>query len=167
MSITDQTTNQGGIFLSLRIRQTKAPSRQYNTARGRVDRRSRTSTCLVCGPLPTLTQRFRLPSPVLMNGQGRLNHGISSPQNHGRRDNRHHVQMALHLHNTALEGPYGHSAVRPQKRVELWWSDNIPDFQRIFPAPSSTRIISTESVKRWISRAKDVGSKVPFEPLRE
>src|SRR6266851_6840789 len=73
-------------------------------------------------------------------------------------------QMALHLHNTTIESPYGHPAARPQKRAELWWSDNIPDFQRLFPAPSSTRVTCIRLTRRWISRAKDVGLKVPFEP---
>src|SRR4029077_2657351 len=58
-------------------------------------------------------------------------------------------------------------AARPQKRADLWWSDNIPDFQRLFPAPSSTRVTSIRLTRRWISRAKDVGLKVPFEPGRE
>ena len=119
------------------------------------------------GPIPRLRRRFRSPSPVLMNGQGPLNHGILSPQHHGRKDNRPRIQMALHLHNTARERLHDHPAARSQKRAERWWFDNIPDFQHLFPVPLFTRIIFTESAKRWISRAKDVGSKVPFKPLRE
>jgi hypothetical protein len=102
-----------------------------------------------------------------MKGQGRHNHRISSSQNHEQKDNRYRMQMALHLHNTAIEGPYGHPAARPQKRAELWWSDNIPDFQRLFPVPSSTRVISIRLTSRWIYRAKAVGLKAPFEPPPE
>lgn len=74
--------------------------------------------------------------------------------------------MALHLHTTR-ESPYSHPAAKPQKRAELWWFGNILGFQRLSPAPSSTRVAFMKLVMRWISRAKDVDSKVPFELSRE
>jgi hypothetical protein len=55
-------------------------------------------------------------------------------------------------------------AARPQKRADLWWCDNIPDFQRLFPAPLSTKVTSIRLAKRGISHGKDVGSKVVFKP---
>ena len=119
------------------------------------------------GPVPTLRQRFRSPSRVLMKGQGHLSQEISNPQNQGRNNNRQRIHMASHLHNTTSECPYYHSAARSQNRAKLWWSDNTPDFQRPFPAPSSTKVVSMESVRHWISRVKDVALKVPFEPQQE
>ena len=58
-------------------------------------------------------------------------------------------------------------AASPKKRAELWWSDNIPDSKRLFPAPSSIRVTSIRLTKRWIYRAKAVGLKAPFEPPPE
>ena len=115
------------------------------------------------GPFPKLRRRFRSPSLVLMKGQRYLSQEISNPQNHGRNNIRQRIHMASHLHNTG-ECLYDHSAARSQNRAKLWWSDNIPDFQRPFPAPSSTKVVSMESVRPWISRVKDVALKVPFEP---
>jgi site-specific DNA-cytosine methylase len=116
------------------------------------------------GPVPRLRRRFRSPSVVLMKGQKHLSWEILNPQNYGRTNNRQRIHMASHLHNTTSECPYDQSAARSQNRATLWWSDNIPDFQRPFPAPSSTKVVSMESVRHWISRVKDVVLKVPFEP---
>ena len=74
---------------------------------------------------------------------------------------------APHLHTLTNENPYDHPAARPQKRTSLWWCDNIPDSGQPFPAPLSTRVTSIRLTRHWISRAKDVDSKVPFVPSRE
>src|ERR1041384_7142398 len=94
------------------------------------------------GPVPTLRRRFRSPSVVLMKGQKRLSWEILNPQNNGRTNNCQRIQMASHLHITTSECPYDQSAAQSQNRTKLWWSDNIPDFQRPFPAPSSTKVVS-------------------------
>ena len=93
--------------------------------------------------------------------------GNFKPAKSWAKNNRQRIHMASHLHNTTRECPYDHSAARSQNRAKLWWSDNIPDFQRPFPAPSSTKVVSMESVRHWISRVKDVALKVPFEPPQE
>jgi hypothetical protein len=74
-----------------------------------------------------------------------------------------HPICILHI----IERLFYHPAASPEKRAELWWSDNIHDFQRHFPALSSTRVASTRLIERWISHEKDAGSKVPFKPPRE
>lgn len=126
--------------------------------------REESRALLHSGPIPRLRRRFRSPSLVLMKGQRHLSQEISNPQNHGRKNNRQRIQMASHLHDTTSGRPYDHSAARSQKRAKLWWSDNTLDSPRPFPAPSSTKVVSMESVRPWISRVKDVALKVPFEP---
>ena len=75
--------------------------------------------------------------------------------------------LAPHLHNPTIESSYDHPAARPEKRTKLWWCDNIPDSRQPFLAPSSTRVTFIRLTRRWISRAKDVDLKAPFEPSPE
>jgi hypothetical protein len=98
-----------------------------------------------------------------MNGRNHLSYRISSRLNHGQKANRSRFQLALHLHDPTITRPTI-LAARPQKRADLWWCDSIPDFQRLFPAPSSTKVISIRLAKQEISHGKDAGSKVAFEP---
>lgn len=136
------------------------------TGLGRTREESLSRPLPLSSPIGRLRRRFRSPSPVLMNGQRRLNYGMLNPQHHGRKDNRHRIQMALHLHNTTHEGSSGYLIGRSQKRAESWWSDNISDFQRLSPVPLSTKIIFTESAKPWISRKKDAPREFPSSHCR-
>lgn len=131
VSRIDQRANQPGISLSLRIRQTQTPHDGNSIARGRVDQRERSSSCLAHGPLPTLSRRFRSPSPVLMNGQGLLNHYTSSSQHHRQKNNRiasrwHYicilpvrVRTAIPRQNRRKEPSYGGSAISSVSSVFL------------------------------------------------
>ena len=74
---------------------------------------------------------------------------------------------APHLHTLLSGSPCNRPAATTQKRANRWWSDNIPDSKRLFPAPSSIRVTSIRLTKRWIYRAKAVGLKAPFEPPPE
>src|SRR5438132_2192350 len=79
----------------------------------------------------------------------------------------HHICISPPLKET----PYDLPAARPGERTTLWWCDNILDSKRLFPVHLFTRITfrvtSIRFIGRWISRAKDVGSKALFKPSRE
>jgi len=117
------------------------------------------------GTFRTRTWRSRLPSPMATNGQVRLSHWSSSALTQGIKGGGDRSMVASHLHSPPIRilVPSCSHAVG---KVRLWWCDNILDSPPLFPAPSVTRIASIELRNRWISRAKDVGLKVRFEPSR-
>src|SRR6185295_7953275 len=116
---------------------------------------------------PRLRRRFPSPSLVLMKGRDISLRKFQTRKIMGEKL----IASAFTWHHICIiltrECPYDHSAVRSSNRAKLWWSDSIPDIQRPFPAPSSTKVVSMESVRHWISRVKDVALKVPFERPQE
>ena len=121
----------------------------------------------VCGPRDDVNTVFPIAFTDEHERTGRLSQWFSNMHIHEEKDNRRRIQLASHLHNPTNESPYDLPAAKPLKRTTLWWCDNILDSKRLFPAPSSTRVISIRLTRHWTSRAKDVGLKAPFEPPPE
>jgi hypothetical protein len=61
-----------------------------------------------------------------------------------RKNSKKIIARAFTWHHICMlpECPYDHSAGQSENKAKLWWSDNILDFPRRFPAPSSTKVIS-------------------------